>query len=426
MTKTAGLRRLVTVAALVAATAILVGDFHTWLVEVSPVRARGSDFSVSYIAAVLVRHGSGSELYVQFREELQHATILSPSLMGAPFRLPFITPPTTALLAVPFTALDPEPAYRLFSLLQVVFLADACFLAATAAPWPRNITPLERVVVALVAVAGSATLVLLLLGQWDGLCALGLAAGYASWRRGNRGWAGFWIALGVGFAKPHLALGLGGFLLGRRYGRELLGAVAGGGVVVAASFLVVGPSLVAGFRDAIAYSTLVTPPQSTLGFTGMVSSWVGTGAGAGVIAAGGSGLVIAAAIWIGHLSRSDHDGQRLEPHFAIAVGLSLLAPAHVLAHDFVLAAPAFVALFGWGASRDSAAGRWPGKHCVAILAGWLVLNVAVGQDAGNGASANVGAGVPGRIAPAVLIAVIAMLWAAASQLRRHEAATTAA
>ncbi len=73
------------------------------------------------------------QLYDQQAEHSRHLTLLP---AGTVINLPFITPPTTALLALPFTVLDPGTAFRVWSLVELLLLALAVWIAIRAGPWP--------------------------------------------------------------------------------------------------------------------------------------------------------------------------------------------------------------------------------------------------------------------------------------------------
>jgi hypothetical protein len=376
--------------------AALIAYAILWL-QVSPARERGTDFSASYVAALLVTAGHGGQIYDQAAEAARHAAILLP---GYRVNLPFITPPTTALLAVPLTLLDPGTAYRLFSLLQVLLLVAAVGVAARAGPWPERSRG-ARLVAAGAGLAGTATLPLLLLGQWDGVCALGLTLAYASWRRDRPFSAGLWLALGFGIAKPHLAIGLLVFAIGRRDRRALLGMLAGAAAVIAISVAAVGPGATLGFLGASSFALGHTPAASTLGLLGLAASWLGSGGAANGIAVAGGVLGVAVCGVLGWRSRGHPD--RLEATLAAAAALSLVIAPHLLAHDLVVLAPAFV----WLAARTARIDwphPWPGRCATLLVACWLVLALLVALDSGAGSAAP-----PGRLVPWGLIAAAAGL-----------------
>ncbi|HXM70275.1 MAG TPA: glycosyltransferase family 87 protein, partial [Thermoanaerobaculia bacterium] len=211
-------RRAVAVAA--AVSTVLLAYYAISWAQVTPVRERGTDFSASYVAALLVRGGDGAGLYDQQAEHSRHLTLLP---AGTVIDLPFITPPTTALLALPLTVLDPGTAFRVWSVIELALLALAVWVAIRAGPWPSRFGHAPRAATVLMAVAAGGTYAFLLLGQIDGIAALGLAAAYAAWRKDRPAAAGFWLALAFAATKPHLAIGLGIWLVARRDWRALAG-----------------------------------------------------------------------------------------------------------------------------------------------------------------------------------------------------------
>ena len=190
-------RRAVAIATGVAA--VLLAYYAITWAQVTPTRERGTDFSASYVAALLLRSGDGSQLYDQQVEHARHDQLLP---AGTVINLPFITPPTTALLALPFTALDPGTAFRMWSVLELLLLVLAVWIAIRAGPWPARRAQGSRLAVLLMALAGGGTFAFLLLGQIDGFAALGLAAAYASWRGDRNALAGFWLGLAFAATKP--------------------------------------------------------------------------------------------------------------------------------------------------------------------------------------------------------------------------------
>src|SRR5207253_7780213 len=286
--------------------------------QVSPVRERGSDFSVSYVAAHILRDGQGASLYEQRVEHARHLALLPP---GTVIDLPFITPPTAALLALPFTLADPGTAFRIWSLSQLALLALAVVIASRAAPWPTRTRPGARWAAVLLGVAGAATFSFLLLGQIDGFPALGLASAYALWRRDRPGWAGLCLALGFAATMPHLAIGLAVFVLARRHWSALAGAASGVAAAAAAS-LVAGPAALGGFASSLVFALGNTPAASTLGAAGLAASWLGGGTAGAVLGLAGSLAALAACGVLG--VRSARTPARLEVTLAGALTLSLV------------------------------------------------------------------------------------------------------
>jgi hypothetical protein len=382
-------RRAVAVAA--AVSTVLLAYYAISWAQVTPTRERGTDFSASYVAALLLRDGDGSHLYDQQVEHSRHLSLLPP---GTVINLPFITPPTTALLALPLTALDPGTAFRIWSMVQLLLLALAVWIAIRAGPWPARPGRGIRPATLLMAMAAGGTYAFLLLGQIDGVAALGLAAAYSAWRHDRCAVAGFWTGLAFAATKPHLAIGLGIWLVARRDWRALGGATAGCALVAAVSLVLVGPSGLAGFVSSLGFAFGNTPGASTLGIPGLVASWLGTGTAPAVLGVTGSLIALAGCALLGLRSRGNPGA--LEASLAGAAALSLVASPHLLPHDLVVLAPAFV----WCAARAAAAdgSPWPGLVSLRVIAAWAVLGVLTLVDTGNAASAP-----PGRLVPLALL-----------------------
>jgi hypothetical protein len=405
-------RRAVAVAA--AVSTVLLAYYAISWAQVTPARERGTDFSASYVAALLVRGGDGAGLYDQQAEQSRHLTLLP---AGTVIDLPFITPPTTALLALPLTVLDPGTAFRVWSVIELALLALAVWVAIRAGPWPSRFGRAPRAATALMAIAAGGTYAFLLLGQIDSIAALGLAAAYTAWRKDRPGAAGFWLALAFAATKPHLAIGLGIWLVARRDWRALAGAAAGCAVVAAGSLALVGPGGLAGFVSALGFAVGNTPGASTLGIPGLVASWLGGGTVPAAIGITGSLITLGGCGLLGARSRGKPGA--LEASLAGAAALSLVASPHLLPHDLVILAPAFA----WCAARVAAAesAPWPGLVTIRLIAAWAVLGVLTLIDTGNAAPAP-----PGRLVPVGLLGIgIAALMIPASKPRVENPARVA-
>ncbi|MFN2450990.1 MAG: glycosyltransferase 87 family protein [Candidatus Dormibacteria bacterium] len=387
------LRRLGWLAAAIALVQLAVALLAE--LRVPAGRERGIDISASYVAAGLWRNGLGDHLYDQRLEAAGHAAINAP---GYRTDLPFITPPLTAVVTAPARLLGPDAGLRTLSALAVGALLVAVVVAARAAPGGAGSWRRLAVVLSVGAVP---TLPLLLMGQWDGLCAAGLAGAYAAWRRDRALLAGLALAVGIGLAKPHLGLGLAAFVVGRRDARAALGALAGAGGLVLASLVLVGPRACIGFAGALRLSLAHSPPASTLGGSGFAASWLGDGGATAVLTAA---LAIAAVLGAGWLGARSRRRRMFEPCLAGATALSLFATPHLLGHDLVVLAPAFVWVAGWAVTK-SRSEPIPRMDLPAWLLGaWLLFDLAAFADLGNAAPAP-----PGRLVPLVLLAAAA--WA---------------
>jgi hypothetical protein len=384
-------RRAVAIAAGIAA--VVLAYYAIAWAQVTPLRERGTDFSASYVAALVLRSGDGSELYDQQVERARHLSLLP---AGTVIDLPFITPPTTALLALPFTPMDPGTAFRVWSVLELALMALGVWIAIRAGPWPAGRVRGRRTAVLLLAIAGGGTYAFLLLGQIDGITALGLAAAYAAWRRDRSATAGFWLGLAFAATKPQLAIGLAIWLIARRDWRALAGAATECALVGAVSLVLVGPSGVGGFISALGFAIGNTPAASTVGIPGLVASWLGTGTLPWTIGLIGSAVALAGCAMLG--ARSRGASIALEVSLAGAAALSLAASPHLLSHDIVVLAPAFA----WCAARAAAseASPWPGLATLRVAGAWAILGLAAFIDTGNAAQAP-----PGRLVPLALIGI---------------------
>ncbi|MBJ7608540.1 MAG: DUF2029 domain-containing protein [Candidatus Dormibacteraeota bacterium] len=388
-------------AAVLAGAAVLVlAAYAVLCAGVSQTEIGRSDFASFYVGGTLLRQGHGAAIYDQALQGRLHADLVAPDQHG---NLPFVNPPAAALLVAPLTPLPLATAYRVWQAVQLLLLVAAVLIAARFAPWPPRLRRTGVVAATVVvAVAGTGTLALGLLGQWDGLSAFGLAAGYALWRRDARFAGGAVLALCVLLAKPHLALGLAALVLGWRERRVLAGAASAIALLALGSLVATGPGGFGGLIAAVRDDAGRWPLASMLGFTGLTGSWLGSGTVAQLIAAVGSLVALAACLVLGRLAR---DRRLLEPCLAAATVLSLLASPHLLTQDLVLLAPMLVILTAWAAGQGTAT-AWPARYDRAVLAGWAALSAAAALDLGSDRVAP-----PGRLVPWVLItASVLLLW----------------
>ena len=176
-----------------------------WL-TVTDTQIGRSDFTSSYVGGTLLRTDR-DHLYDETTQARLHTQLIAPDRED---NLPFVDTPPAAVLVLPVTHLSLHTAYRLWSLLQAVLVLLAVFIAARAAPWPASVSPAQRVACTLVGAGGTGLVVVLLLGQWDGVNALGLSLAYWCWRRQRYATGGALLALRAGVAQPQLGIGVGG------------------------------------------------------------------------------------------------------------------------------------------------------------------------------------------------------------------------
>lgn len=400
--------RLIALAVAGLAVVVMATWVTTWA-RATPAQIASADYTPTYVAATSWRQGHGAGLYDLREHSAEGATL---GLAGAQYMgNRYVYAPLGAVVAAPFSLLTLDASYRVWSLLQLGLLVLAVVIVARAAPWPQGLPRSVPWMACALGLAGAGTAMLVLLGQWDGFSALSLAVAYASWRKDRRALGGAALAVGSLLAKPHLLLVVAAWLLGRRDRRMLAGAAAGALGVVAASLVFVGPAAVAGFVAAPSLSSGVTPARMLLGFLGFFTSWLAPGPPAFVLtllagcAAAAGGAVLG--------SRTRRDPRTLELSLAAATVLSLLASPHVLVQDLSLLAPPLVWCLARAAATDGAA-HWPGWRTLALILGWVALDIAARADVGNYA-----AGPPGRLVPVVLLAAVGITLAAAIVRRRY-------
>lgn len=379
----------------------------TWA-HATPGQIAAADYTPTYVAATQWRSGHGADLYDPAAQTEQGAAL---GLRGAQFAgNRFVDAPLAAVVAAPFSLLGLDASFRVWSLLQLGLAVLAVVLVVRAAPWPEHAPRSVRIAAAAVAVAGAGTAMLFIEGQWDGVSALGLALAYVSWRRDRPALGGASLAAGLLLAKPHLAIVLVAWLLGRRDRRMLGGAAAGLAAVAAATIIAVGPAGVVAALRAPWLSMGVTPVRMLLGFLGLFASWLGNGPAAYGLAIAAGCMALVAGFRLGALTR--RNPRTLEVSLAAATVLSLLAAPHLLAQDLVLLSVPLV----WCLARAAAADgdHWPGARTVALLLGWVALDLAGRADIGNYSAAP-----PGRLVPVVLLAALATAATAAFLVRRR-------
>lgn len=401
--------RLIAGLLLVVAAGALAHYTQVWA-AIPAAQARTSDYAGTYVASTLWRQGRAASMYDGPAEQAVMAAA------GAPadhLDIPFENPPFAAVAASPLSLLGATSAYRVWSLLQLALLAAAIVVAARAAPWPRGRPRIAVLAAGAVAFAGFGTGLLFVEGQWDGLSALGLALAYSGWRRGHRVAPGFAVGFTSGLAKPHLAIGVAAYMLGRRDWRGLAGAAAGAATVGLGGLLAAGPGALAGFVHAVLQPSY-SPTMQMAGASGIFGSLMGGGIAPLLLSLSLEAIAVVAAGRLGSIARRNPG--LTEPALLGAVALSLFAAPHLLGHDLTLLAPVLTAALAWAMLREEgSSGRWPGRITMALLGGWAALSLSSLLDLGQSS-----VGFPGRLTPWVLMAA-----AAAVTLAVHRQARSA-
>jgi hypothetical protein len=397
-------------AALIAIASIVLAHYAQVWAVVPASLAPTSDYAGTYVASTLIRTGHAAQIY--------DAAVESRTLVetGAPAdhdNIPFENPPAAAVVALPFSLLGAGAAWRAWSVLQLLFMALALGLVARAAPWPATLARLPRAAIAVVALAGFGTGLLVLEGQWDGVSVLGLAAAYALWRKDRSAAAGFALGFTAAIAKPQLVIGIAAFMIGRRDWRAVAGALAGAAVTIVIGLAGTGLHGLTSFVSAISTPSY-SPTAQMQGTSGLFGSLLGQSPGVYYLAIGASLAAAAVALWLGAVVRRRTD--LFEPALCGAVALSLFASPHLLGHDLTLLAPATLAALAWLAGRPSER-LWPGPYTLGAIALWAILSFASLGDLGQNT-----VGLPGRATPWVLVLTAAMWCGMVAQAARPQPA----
>lgn len=393
-----GRRRTLAIAAVAAA--LVVAYVVLWS-RVDATQQLRSDFVGVYQGAMVLRLDGGAHLY-DLASGLSSASALGvlPSVSG----VFFVDAPPAAALMVPFTLLDVHTAWLAWSFLQLLAVIAAVAITARSAPWPRR-DPMLQTAAALLGAAGVWTFILLVQAQWTGFFALGIAGGYALWRRGHLASGTAVALLPLLAVKPNLAVGLAAFLLAWGNRRVLMTAIACAAACAVASLAVAGPHGASAFLPAVLHDAQRWPSSSMNGFAGLAASVLGTGTVATAVGFAGSALAVALAFVLGRAAR--RRAGALEAALAGAVCLSLLASPHLYPHDLDLLAPAVVLGLVAASRIDLARGSTiPGAASATVAALWLAMSAAGFEQLGVTVSA-----FPGRLVPWFLIAFAALAFA---------------
>jgi hypothetical protein len=193
-------------------------------------RAGQTDFRTFYTAGHMLR--TGADFYNYDSELSQQSALVSPN----GYALPFMSPPYTALLFVPFSLVRYWPAYRLFAALNLCLCAIAIKIMRPQLPslnarW-RPLTPLLFLSFMPLAVA-------LTLGQVSILLLLLYCACFAAMQSSKPFLAG--ILLSLALIKFQVALPIAFLFLLWRQWRFLTGFLTGATSLSLLSILITGP-----------------------------------------------------------------------------------------------------------------------------------------------------------------------------------------
>jgi hypothetical protein len=391
MTVAATRGRLLHALPVALAAGLLVSYLVLWI-HITPLDTGRSDFTNTYVGALLLRRGLGSSMYLPSLQTPLYLQLVAPLRAGT---LPFLDSPTAAAVALPFTLLPLHTAYRLWSAMQLGLIAVAVLLAVRSAPGPRA-GRRPGAADALIALSGAGSAVTLILGQWDGVWALGVALLYGLLRQRRMAAAGAVLAVTTLIAKPQLGLGLAAFVLGWHDRRLLLGAAAGGVATVGAWLVLAGTGGIAGFVAAAVHSIGVWQPSIMVSFLGITGNVVGDTPAAHIAGAVGSVVFMAVGGVLGASVRQRP--YRLEAGLGAATVLSLLAAPHAFPQDLALLTPAVA----WSLRTLRAEQRFAGWWLV--TATWGATSLTVYLDIATKAARPLGVLTPWMLLGAAVCA----------------------
>ena len=200
--------------------------------EIPSLQNGFQDFTIYYMAGLLVRSGHAADLYnlaTQYRTQLTFAHV--PIRQGP---LPYNHPAFEAILFVPFTLLGYWPAYILWTAFNLIMLAVSVILLRRQFPQLAAVSPL---VLSLGATAFFPVALGIFQGQDVMLLELLFVLAIISLDHGNDATAGIFLATGLFL--PHIIAPLA-VLFAARSSRVLLGFVPVGVVLAGISIALTG------------------------------------------------------------------------------------------------------------------------------------------------------------------------------------------
>jgi Glycosyltransferase family 87 len=293
--------------------------------------ALDSDFAPSWLGGSTWRTVGPSHAYDVSAQAALFAHITSGQGHGVVG--PYAWAPGSLLLAIPLSLISLRGAYDVWLLVQLVALAAAALIAVVAAA-SRSSWTLRGAAAAAAAVSAGAVATALF-GQWDGIPALGVGLAYALWKRGHEGWAAAVLTVLMLSGKPHLALGLVAFTVGRGSRRGLLGLVCGLIVTGAVDLALVQVTGMRGWVDTLGQISTLSATGSLSVFGLLADTLGGASAVAALAVVAAVALVVSGAAF-GWLSRRS---PRLDVCLLGATCVSLLASPHLFAQDLALLIP---------------------------------------------------------------------------------------
>lgn len=311
--------------ALLAAAIVLVSAV-IW--ASNDASAERTDFSLTYVGALIVHQGNGSQLY-----DLELQKRLRDSLFAHPVPILFEHPPFEAFLLSPLAAWPFRTAFRIWGLINAtVWLLLMVFLRRYL-PWPRELLGYTFLWLLFAPLA-----VALYQGQSSIILVALFAITFLHLKNGRPLSAG--VALGFGLIKLQFALPFALIFLIRRQWRFLAGFLLSAAVLSMLSIAAMGPMAILKYPKLLL--TIVANPQNVSygsvvdmptvhGFLFALLSHRLDGTALSIISAFFSFLLLA---WVAHGWRSAPAGSATDLSFAAAICVSLVTSTHMYTHDF--------------------------------------------------------------------------------------------
>lgn len=216
---------------------------------ISRLRNGYQDFTIYYMAGLLLRNGQSADLYnpaIQYRTQLTFAHV---AIRQGP--LPYNHPPFEAILFVPLTLMSYWPAYLLWTGLNLIMLAVSVIILRRQFPQLAAIPPL-------ILGLGATAFFPVVLGTFQGqdviLLELLFVLAVVSLDRGHDAMAGAFLAAGLFL--PHLIAPVAVLFAARRW-RVLLGFAPVAAVLAGISVAITG------WRGPLEYVRFVLHVENT-------------------------------------------------------------------------------------------------------------------------------------------------------------------
>ena len=346
---------------------------------------RGNDVIPLYVAAQDVQSGRVADIYDPGAiTTAEHR--LAPDLVTEP--LMYLNPPALALAAVPLTLVPATGAIWCWALVQALLLIAAVALILGRPARGQRATFAFAATWSLISLP---VMLMLVLGQMDGICALALALAVRSWRADRAVVAATAIGVALALGKPQLFLPLVAFAVARDGWRAVRGLASGAGVIALIPLVVFGVGPYAGFLSAALRSATSPSSDTLVGLNGIVD--LVTTSPALRVASSGT-IAVLAVVAGGYLGRR-RELPLLQCLICVAV-LGILGSPHALPYDVSLLAPLIASAIA--SARTQAA--W--------AVAWLAIGIAVTLDF----LADIGVGPALHLTTGALSAIAAGLFVA--------------